>query len=136
FFKLQVVAPDHEVFHEEVSGLTAPGAGGEFGVLARHEPLLSSLKPGAFTVDQGATRTVYFVSGGFIEVTPTAVTVLAEEFEPARDIDGEQEERARKKAQEKIARTKDPVERDANRAILARAQARLAAVQKAQAPSR
>ncbi len=135
FFKLEVVVPEREIFSEEVSFITVPGAAGEFGVLARHEPLISILKPGAFLVAQGQARKFYFVSGGFIEVTPASTTVLAEEFEPVEEINVEQEEKARKKAQEKIAKSKDPVEKDAARAILARAQARLATVKKSKGPS-
>jgi F-type H+-transporting ATPase subunit epsilon len=133
FFKLEVVAPDREVFNEEVSAITVPGAGGEFGVLARHEPLVSILKPGTFVVSQGVKRAYYFVSGGFIEVTPDSATVLAEEFEVASEINEEQEEKARKRALEKIAKTKDPVEKEASRAILVRAQARLSTLKKAKA---
>jgi len=133
FFKLEVVVPDREVFNEEVSSLTVPGAAGEFGVWARHEPLVSILKPGTFTVAQGARRYFYFVSGGFIEVTPQSVTVLAEAFEPADEINVEEEEKNRKRSQDKMAKTKDPVERDAARAAFARAQARLLTVKKAKA---
>ena len=135
FFKLEVVVPDREIFSEEVSFITVPGAAGEFGVLARHEPLVSILNPGPFLVAQGATRKFYFVSGGFIEVTPSSVTVLAEEFEPVEEINEEQEEKARKQALEKLAKSKDAVEKDASRGILRRAQARLAAVKKSKGPS-
>ncbi|MGH7738789.1 MAG: ATP synthase F1 subunit epsilon [bacterium] len=135
-FRLEVAAPDREILSTDVSAITVPGAGGEFGVWARHEPLVSALKPGAFTVVENGERRLYFVSGGFIEVTPVSATVLVEEFEPVEDIDAEREEKNRKHATEKMAKSKDAVEKEAAHAARRRAEARLLAVQKSKEPFR
>jgi F-type H+-transporting ATPase subunit epsilon len=65
-----------------------PGAEGDFGVLADHAPLISTIRPGTITVYQGDTVSErIFVAGGFAEVTAERCTVLAEEAEPLDDID-------------------------------------------------
>ena len=77
---LEIVTPDRKVLSQDVDYVGAPGALGEFGVLPNHIPFLSALGIGnLYYKDDGRTHYV-FVSGGFAEVTPEKVTVLAEAF--------------------------------------------------------
>lgn len=74
-----LVSPEREVFNGDVDQVVVPGAEGEFGVLARHAPVLSVLKRGVLKVIDGASVQRIFVNGGFADVTPEGLTVLAEE---------------------------------------------------------
>lgn len=87
-FQLSVVAPDKSVAELSATGLIAPGTEGYFGVMAGHVPQIAALKPGLleYADVQGARHYIY-VGGGFIEVTPDRVTVLADEAEIANKID-------------------------------------------------
>ena len=87
-FHLSVVAPDKSVVEEVVQSMVAPGVEGYFGVQAGHVPLVASLRPGLLEyVDHGGTRHYVYLGGGFTEVQPERVTVLADEAQRARDID-------------------------------------------------
>lgn len=80
--KLQfsLVSPARELFSGEVDHVIAPGTDGEFGVLANHAPFMTTLKNGVVRVLEGDTTTMrLFVRGGFADVTPAGLTILAEE---------------------------------------------------------
>lgn len=87
-FNLSVVAPDRSVVEETVLSVVAPGEDGYFGVMAGHVPLIAALKPGILEyVDPTNNRSYVYTGGGFIEVGPTGVTVLADEAQRANEID-------------------------------------------------
>jgi F-type H+-transporting ATPase subunit epsilon len=97
-----LVSPEREVFHGEVDHVVVPGAEGEFGVSPNHAPVMSVVKPGALRViSDGAERRI-FVNGGFADVTPEGLTVLAEEAVDLGDIDLAQLEQQLKNAQEDL----------------------------------
>jgi F-type H+-transporting ATPase subunit epsilon len=73
-----LVAPEREVFSGEVDQVDAPGVEGDFGVLAGHAPFMTALKEGRVTVRDGATTRAYDIQGGFADVTPQGLTILAE----------------------------------------------------------
>jgi F-type H+-transporting ATPase subunit epsilon len=73
-----IVAPERELFSGEVDQVDAPGVEGDFGVLAGHEPFMTTLRTGSVTVRSGSTTTVYDIKGGFADVTPESFTLLAE----------------------------------------------------------
>ena len=79
--KLQfsLVAPEREVFNGLVDQVDAPGVEGDFGVLPEHAPFMTALREGQVTVIDGASRRVFTVRGGFADVTPAGLTILAEE---------------------------------------------------------
>jgi len=84
----ELVSPQQLLLSESVDMVVVPGAEGDFGVLADHAPLISTIRPGTITVYQGDTVSErIFVAGGFAEVTADRCTVLAEEAEPLDDID-------------------------------------------------
>src|SRR3546814_3246186 len=84
----ELVSPERLLLSEEVDMVEVPGEEGDFGVLTRHAPLISTLRPGVIKVHDGGSITQkIFVAGGFAEVTPTRCTVLAEEALPVAEID-------------------------------------------------
>ncbi len=86
--EFELVSPEKLVFSQGVDMVVIPGAEGDFGVLPRHSPLISTIRPGVIKIyDQGQVTETIFVSGGFAEVTPARCTVLAEEAMPVGDID-------------------------------------------------
>ncbi len=83
----ELVSPERLVFSGAVTEVIVPGAEGEFGVLAGHAPFIGMLKPGILTIKTGAELRRFFVRGGFAEVNPAGLTVLAEEAKPVEEID-------------------------------------------------
>ena len=81
-----MVSPEKHLFSAEVYTVTVPGSEGDFGVLANHSPMMSVLRPGIVLVEDGGTTTRYFVKGGFADVTPDGLTILAEQ---ALAVDGD-----------------------------------------------
>ena len=78
--KLQfdLVSPEKLVFSAEVDAVQIPGAEGDFGVLPNHSPVMAMIRPGTLTVENDGTSQSFELSGGFADVTPEGVTVLAE----------------------------------------------------------
>ena len=77
-FRFSLVAPERELFSGEVDQVDAPGAEGDFGVLAGHEPLMTTLRAGEVVVTAGGRKRVFTVEGGFADVTPESFTLLAD----------------------------------------------------------
>lgn len=73
-----LVSPERELFSGPVDQVDAPGSEGDFGVLANHAPFMTALKEGAVRVHNNGTVKVYQVRGGFADVTPDGLTILAE----------------------------------------------------------
>ena len=84
---LEIVTPSRRVVEVEVDEVRLPGALGEMGVLPGHIPLLTSLAAGPLTYFEGSAVTRYAVQGGFAEVLPDRVTILATVAKTAKDID-------------------------------------------------
>ena len=124
--KLSIVTPEKEVVSDDAQIVMAPGSIGEFGVLSGHTPFLTSLKVGSvrYTDGQGNERLI-FVSGGFAEVLPEKVTVLAESAERKEDIDARRAEEAKGRAEKRIAEAGDDLDMVRAQAALARAMQRL-----------
>jgi F-type H+-transporting ATPase subunit epsilon len=122
-----VVSVERSLFDGEVEYMIANGADGELGVLARHAPLMTILKPGPLRIQEvyGGPEQVLFVGGGFLEVLPDRVTVLADVAEHAEEISVERAEEARRRAAEKLAGTLTTAEEIEFQNALATAEARL-----------
>jgi F-type H+-transporting ATPase subunit epsilon len=120
-----VVSVDRSLFEGDVDFIVASGADGELGILPRHAPLMTILKPGALKITQGADEQLLFVGGGFLEVLPDRVTVLADVAEHADEISVSAAEDARKRAQERLAGTLSTAEETEFQQALAMAEARL-----------
>jgi F-type H+-transporting ATPase subunit epsilon len=126
-YSLRVVSVERSLFEGEVEFMIATGIDGELGVLARHAPLMTVLKPGPLRIQEtiGGAEQLLFVGGGFLEVLPDRVTVLADVAEHAEEISVERAEEARRRAQEKLAGTVTATEEVEFQAALAIAEARL-----------
>ena len=118
---LEIVTPDKMVLWEEVEYVGAPGINGEFGVLPNHIPFLSALGIGGLYYKVNGKKYYVFVAGGFAEITPTKVSVLAEVAERAEDIDLERARRAQERAEQRIRQQQEKVEYAATQAALSRA---------------
>jgi len=126
--KLEIVTPEKTVVSEEAQIVMAPGSLGEFGVLIGHTPFFTTLKVGIIRYRdiKGEERFV-FVNGGFAEVLPDRVTVLAESAERRRDIDVERAKSALRRAQERFekAAAREDIDFIRVRAALERAMQRI-----------
>jgi len=101
---LEVVTPQKLVVSEEVEIVVAPGSEGEFGALKGHTTFLTSLKLGTLRYkDVNGKERLLFIKGGFAEVLPDKVTILAESAERRKDIDVERAEKAKKRAEQRLA---------------------------------
>ena len=86
--EFELVSPERLLLSEQVDMVVVPGAEGDFGVLPRHAPLISTLRPGVIRVFEGReVKNRIFVAGGFAEVTPERCTVLADEALPFSSLD-------------------------------------------------
>jgi F-type H+-transporting ATPase subunit epsilon len=100
---LEIVTPDRALLREDVDEVVVPGSQGEFGVLPGHTPLLSTLKIGELWYRQGQDRHYLAIAFGFVEVLPDRVTVLAQVGERAQEIDVQRAERAKQRAEQRLA---------------------------------
>jgi F-type H+-transporting ATPase subunit epsilon len=100
--KLEIVTAERQVLSDEVDQINAPTKDGRIGVLPRHAPLLTVLDIGKLDIIKEGKRTEYALSGGFMEVLPDRVTILADTVERADEIDEARAEEARKRAEEQL----------------------------------
>ena len=110
-----LVSPERLLFSEDVEMVVVPGTEGDFGVLAGHAPLMSTLRPGLIEIHDGGEPRKVFVAGGFAEVTPAGLTVLAEEAEAASDVTGEMIDRLVAAAEQQAEASPGTPEADAAR---------------------
>ncbi len=107
--KFELVSPERLIFSGEVRQVVVPGVEGEFTVLPEHAPLLSSMKPGVVTViDGGGQEDRIFVRGGFAEVNPAGLTVLAEEAIAVKDLSADRIAAQIRNAQDDVNDATDP----------------------------
>jgi F-type H+-transporting ATPase subunit epsilon len=84
-----LVSPERRLFTGEVDQVVVPGDEGDFAVLPKHAPFMSVIRPGAISVTESGATTRTFILGGFAEVTPTGLTILAEEAIPLTEVDAD-----------------------------------------------
>jgi F-type H+-transporting ATPase subunit epsilon len=127
-FQLEIATPERLVVREQVSEAQVPAANGYLGVLPGHAPLLAALGTGELTYLADGRRSSLSVDGGWVEVLPDRVRVLATHAEKASEIDAKRAEEALHRAEELLTRHPDAGV-DVARALnaMTRAQARLAA---------
>ena len=106
-FHFELVSPEKLLFSGEVEEVVVPGVEGELTVLKDHAPLMTTLRPGVVTIgEQGGKRTRLFVRGGFADVAPTGLTILAESAMPAAEFDAAKLEIELQDANEVLAASK------------------------------
>jgi F-type H+-transporting ATPase subunit epsilon len=113
---LEVITPERLVLREQVDEVVAPGLNGELGILPEHTPLISQLKTGVLSYRQGNQSRRLHVSGGFIEVASDSVSVLSDVAEKPEEIDVERAQRAKERAERRLAARGEDI--DINRAEL------------------
>jgi F-type H+-transporting ATPase subunit epsilon len=135
-FQLEVVTPAREVVRERVTEAQIPARGGYLGVLPGHTPLLAEMGVGELSYHVGGRVFSCAAIGGFVEVLGDRVIVLADSAERAEEINVERAQRARDRAQKRLATPNDPsIDWKRAEAALERAQARLQVAAKAGASS-
>ena len=132
--RLEIVTAERQVYSEDVDIVIAPGIDGELGILPRHAPLLTVLKPGELRVRKDGEESSIAVSGGFLEVLGNKVTILADTAEHAEDIDLERAEEALRLAQERIAASPSDMNLERAVASVRRSQARVKVARRGRRP--
>ncbi len=107
---LEVVTPAGPVVSDEVDIVTAPGVGGEFGVLANHAPFLSTIKTGTLSFKKDKQTKYLMVSGGFSEVSNNKITFLVESAEYGHEIDVDRAMLAKERAEKRLAQAQSQSE--------------------------
>lgn len=115
--KVSVVTPDGPVYESDVEMVVARAQSGELGVLPGHIPMVAPLQIGGVRMKKGGATEQVAVSGGFLEVRPDKVTILAQSAEAAEQIDLTRAEEAKKRAEQRLQSKQDDV--DYRRAELA-----------------
>ena len=96
---LEIVTPEKLAYSDTVDAVVLPGSEGELGVLPHHAPLVSMLGVGELRIRKGAETETFAIAGGFLQVRPDKVVVMAEMADMAAEIDLEKAKEARKEAE-------------------------------------
>jgi len=106
-----IVSAEHEIFSGMVEMVVATGTIGELGILPGHTPLLSGVRPGPVRLKlEGGEEEVFFASGGFIEVQPMSITILADTAVRADDLDEAAALEAQRKAERELADNRSDID--------------------------
>jgi F-type H+-transporting ATPase subunit epsilon len=108
----EFVSPERVLFSGDVDQVDLPGAEGDLGILPQHAPLVTALRPGIVTIFNGGRREAVVVVGGFAEVSPAGLTILADSAVPREDFDLATLAAEIKDAEEDVADAKDDASRD------------------------
>ena len=133
---VDVVSAEESIFSGEARFVALPGENGELGILPRHTPLITRIKPGAVRIQRagpdGATgeEEFIFVAGGILEVQPGSVTVLADTAIRGADLDEAKASEAKRQAEQAMANAKSDIDLAAATSEFAAMAAQLAAIQK------
>lgn len=124
-----IVSAEKQLFSGPVELVAASGIEGDLGITPGHTPLLTWLKPGPVRLKTPKGEEVFYVSGGFLEVQPQVVTVLADTAEYARDLNEAEAEQARQRAREALDGKNSQMDYSLAQATLAEASARLKTIE-------
>jgi len=129
--KLDIVTAEQSIWSGDVDMVIAPGVEGQMGILPGHTPLMTMLSPGELRIRQGGEESSIVVTGGFLEIRPDRVIVLADAAERAEEIDMERALEARRRAEERIAQgSTGGLTEERAKAALLRAMVRLQVAEK------
>ena len=129
-FKLEIVTAERMVFSDDVSALVAWGVEGQLGILPHHAPLMTMLQPGDLMIRKDKEEEYLVISGGFLEVRPDKVIILADACERVDQIDIARAEEAKRRAQETMKAAPLSAEAATAEAALRRSLARLKVAEK------
>ncbi len=131
---VDVVSAESLIFSGEAKFVALPGEAGELGILPKHTPLITRIKPGAVRIEKAdGTEEFVFVAGGILEVQPNIVTVLADTAIRGKDLDEAKAEEAKKRAEEALRNKDASMDYAVAQAELVSAVAQLAAIRKLRA---
>ena len=116
--QLEIVSPERRAFTDEVDMVVVPGIDGELGILPHHTRMITALGTGELRIKKGGTEQSLLISGGFVEVRPDRVVVMADLAEHSDEIDEARAAEARKRAEAELESAKDPVDLARVRAAL------------------
>ena len=129
--KLDIVTAERAVYSEDVDMIIAPGVEGQLGILPNHSPLMTTLQAGELRVKKDGEEVALVISGGFLEVRPDRVIVLADAAERAEEIDVARAEEAKRRAEQMLTERRVPdFDEFRAEAALRRALTRLKVVEK------
>jgi F-type H+-transporting ATPase subunit epsilon len=97
--QLEIVTPERLAYSDTVDSVVLPGAEGEMGILPHHAPLLATLGVGELRIRKGGEEEFFAIAGGFVQVRPDKVVVMAETADMAAEIDVEKAQEARREAE-------------------------------------
>lgn len=100
--RLEIITAERVVYADDVNVVVAPGIEGELGILPHHTPLMTMLKPGELLVRKDKEETYLAISGGFLEVRPDKVLILADTCERVEEIDIARAKAAKRRAEERL----------------------------------
>ena len=100
--RLEIVTPERLAYQDEVDSVVLPGSEGELGVLPHHAPLVSTLGAGELRLRKGGEEESFAIVGGFLQVLPDKVVVMAETADMASEIDLEKAQEARREAEKAL----------------------------------
>ncbi|MEO6280439.1 F0F1 ATP synthase subunit epsilon [Roseateles sp.] len=128
---VDVVSAEELIFSGEAKFVALPGESGELGILPRHTPLITRIKPGAVRIERpDGTEEFVFVAGGILEVQPNRVTVLADTAIRGKDLDEAKAVEAKKQAEEALKNAKSELDQAAIQNELLTLAAQVAALRK------
>lgn len=116
--KIEIVSPENLVLSDNVESVSIPGQEGYFTIMGEHAPLMTNLKPGFVTVVRESGTQTYYVRGGFADISPAGVTILAEEAKAGSDFDTSEVEAAITVAQGDLDRAEDLTAKDIAQNVL------------------
>jgi len=123
--RLEIITAERQVLADDIDILVAPGIEGELGILPHHAPLMTMLQPGELLIKKDGEETYMVVTGGFLEVRPDKVIVLADACERAEEIDVARAEEAKRRAEERLKTRPPDMEAASIEAALRRSLSRL-----------
>ena len=129
-FRLEVVTAERMVFSDDVNMVVAWGTEGQLGILPHHAPLMTMLRPGDLLIRKDNEEQYLAIGGGFLEVRPDKVIVLADACERAEEIDVTRAEAAKRRAEEILKARVPEVDTAVAEAALRRSLARLKVAEK------
>ena len=100
--QLEIVTPEKQAYDDEVDAVVLPGIEGELGVLPHHAPLVTTLGVGELRIRKGGETETFAIAGGFLQVRPDKVVVMAEMADMASEIDLEKAQEARREAEKAL----------------------------------
>lgn len=100
--ELEIVTAERQIYSNTVNAVVADGIEGQLGILPHHAPLITMLKPGELLIRKDSEETFMAVTGGFLEVRPEKVIILADSCERSEEIDIERAEAAKRRAEERL----------------------------------